>query len=77
MTISKLIERRPLYCMMCSRTTPDAGGSTILMGKCRVNEEKELLEVDPESFIVTVCSECADVFERLLHRFVTPDVPHP
>ena len=70
-----------IYCSMCRRTTVDKGdGVSILMGEYRENENQTSsfsCEVEPEGYIVSVCSECADVFKRLFHRLVDPDTPHP
>ena len=81
MTKSETVKSNPVRCMMCRRTTVDKGdGVSILMGEYRENENQTssfIFEVEPEAYIISVCSECADVFERLFHRLVDPDSPHP
>lgn len=81
MAKSETVKSNPVRCMMCRRTTVDKDdGVSILMGEYRENENQTnrfSFEVEPEAHIVSVCSECADVFERLFHRLVDPDTPHP
>lgn len=78
-----------IYCSMCRRTTDSKSYQILLSDGLEPvikdrrgkyvpagDEGTDCFVGTAEAYIPTVCSECADVFETLFHRFVDPNSPH-